>query len=90
MRLEINSLGTPESRRAYRARLVELLRARHETRLDADSRRRLGGNPLRILDSKNPEMQELIRGAPLLTEHLDAESREHFEALCAHARGRRG
>jgi histidyl-tRNA synthetase len=78
--LEINSLGTPESRRAYRAHLVEYFE-RHESRLDADSRRRLGGNPLRILDSKNPEMQELIAGAPLLTEHLDAQSREHFEAL---------
>jgi histidyl-tRNA synthetase len=78
--LEINSLGTPESRRAYRAHLLDYLRAR-ESRLDADSRRRLTGNPLRILDSKNPEMQELIAGAPRLTEHLDAESREHFEAL---------
>ncbi|HEX4619891.1 MAG TPA: histidine--tRNA ligase [Steroidobacteraceae bacterium] len=80
LKLEINSLGTPESRRAYRARLVDYLRA-HEARLDADSRRRLEGNPLRILDSKNPEMQELIAAAPLLTEHLDAESREHFETL---------
>jgi histidyl-tRNA synthetase len=78
--LEINSLGTPESRRVYRARLVEYFGA-HEARLDADSRRRLGGNPLRILDSKNPGMQELIAGAPLLSEHLDEESREHFEAL---------
>ncbi len=80
LKLEINSLGTPESRRAYRARLIEYFGA-HESRLDADSRRRLGGNPLRILDSKNPDMQELIAGAPLLTEHLDGESREHFEAL---------
>jgi histidyl-tRNA synthetase len=80
LKLEINSLGTPESRRAYRARLVDYFEA-HESRLDADSRRRLGGNPLRILDSKNPDMQELIAGAPLLTEHLDPESREHFEAL---------
>jgi len=82
LRLEINSLGTPESRRAYRAQLIEYFGA-HEARLDADSRRRLGGNPLRILDSKNPDMQELIAGAPLLTEHLDAESREHFAALRA-------
>jgi len=80
--LQLNSLGTPESRRAYRARLVEYLTAR-ESQLDADSRRRLLGNPLRVLDSKNPEMQELIGGAPLLTEHLDEESRAHFEALCA-------
>ncbi|HYL04027.1 MAG TPA: histidine--tRNA ligase [Steroidobacteraceae bacterium] len=78
--LEINSLGTPETRRAYRARLVEYLRA-HEDELDEDSRRRLAGNPLRILDSKNPQMQPLIGGAPLLTEHLDSESRAHFEGL---------
>src|SRR5690606_5935927 len=51
--------------------------------LDEDSRRRLNGNPLRILDSKNPAMQAMISGAPLLTEHLDAESREHFDGLCA-------
>jgi histidyl-tRNA synthetase len=81
LRLEINSLGTPESRRAYRERLVEYLRA-HEARLDADSRRRLGTNPLRVLDSKNPEMQEVIAGAPRLTEYLDAESRAHFDSLC--------
>ena len=81
LRLEINSLGTAESRRAYRERLVEYLRA-HEARLDADSRRRLTTNPLRVLDSKNPDMQPVIAGAPLLTEHLDEESRAHFEALC--------
>jgi len=80
--LHLNSLGTPDSRRAYRAQLVEYLRA-HERQLDADSQRRLASNPLRILDSKNPQMQELIGGAPLLTEHLDAGSRAHFEALCA-------
>jgi histidyl-tRNA synthetase len=79
--LQINSLGTPDSRRAYRTRLVEYLQAR-ESQLDADSQRRLTGNPLRILDSKNPAMQEIIRGAPLLADHLDAESRAHFAALC--------
>jgi histidyl-tRNA synthetase len=82
LRLEINSLGTPESRRAYREKLTGYFRA-HESVLDADSRRRLEGNPLRILDSKNPEMREVIAGAPLLPDHLDPESREHFEALCA-------
>lgn len=81
VRLQINSLGTPESRRAYRELLVTYFRA-HESRLDADSRRRLEGNPLRILDSKNPEMQDLVAGAPLLTEHLDQESRDHFDELC--------
>ena len=80
--LQVNSLGTAESRRVYRARLVDYLEA-HEAQLDADSRRRLTGNPLRVLDSKNPEMQELIRGAPLLTEHLDPESQAHFAELCA-------
>jgi histidyl-tRNA synthetase len=82
VRLQINSLGTPESRRAYRDLLVAYFRS-HESRLDADSRRRLEANPLRILDSKNPDMQELVAGAPLLTEHLDQESREHFDALCS-------
>jgi histidyl-tRNA synthetase len=82
VRLEINSLGTPESRRVYREKLVGYFRA-HESRLDDDSRRRLEGNPLRILDSKNPEMHAIIAGAPLLTDHLDPESRQHFDALCA-------
>jgi histidyl-tRNA synthetase len=82
VRLQINSLGTSESRRAYRELLVSYFRG-FESRLDADSRRRLEGNPLRILDSKNPEMQELVAGAPLLTDHLDQESREHFDALCS-------
>ena len=85
LRLEINSLGTPESRRAYRERLVEYLHA-HEARLDADSRRRLTVNPLRVLDSKNPQMQEIIAGAPLLSEHLDPESSAHFDALCERLR----
>ncbi len=82
VRLQINSLGTPEARRAYREKLVAYFRG-HESRLDGDSRRRLDGNPLRILDSKNPEMRDVIAGAPLLTDHLDPESKDHFEALCA-------
>ncbi|MFO7278000.1 MAG: histidine--tRNA ligase [Pseudomonadota bacterium] len=81
VRLQINSLGTPESRRVYREHLVNYFR-QHESRLDADSRRRLESNPLRILDSKNPEMREIVAGAPLLTEHLDPESRAHFDTLC--------
>ncbi|MCU0760023.1 MAG: histidine--tRNA ligase [Steroidobacteraceae bacterium] len=80
--LNVNSLGTPEARRAYRELLVAYFRS-HHARLDEDSRRRLEGNPLRILDSKNPEMQAIVAGAPLLTEHLDPESRAHFDALCA-------
>ena len=80
--LQINSLGTPESRRVYRDKLVEYFAA-HRDRLDEDSRRRLNGNPLRILDSKNPDMQQLVAEAPLLTDYLDAESQAHFAALRA-------
>ena len=80
--LEINSLGSSEARRAYRDRLVAYLEA-HEADLDEDSRRRLHTNPLRVLDSKNPAMQDLIEAAPKLMDHLDTESREHFESLCA-------
>ena len=81
VKLNINSLGTPESRQVYREKLITYFRA-HESRLDEDSKRRLEGNPLRILDSKNPEMQALVAGAPLLTDSLDPESREHFDTLC--------
>jgi len=80
--LNLNSLGTPQSRRGYRETLVEYFQ-RHETALDEDSRRRLGGNPLRILDSKNPAMREVIAGAPMITDHLDAESARHFAQLRA-------
>jgi histidyl-tRNA synthetase len=80
--LEINSLGTPDSRRAYRALLVEYF-TDHEDSLDEDSRRRLGQNPMRILDSKNPDMQSLIAAAPAITDHLDPESAEHFARLKA-------
>ncbi|MCC7463043.1 MAG: histidine--tRNA ligase [Gammaproteobacteria bacterium] len=82
VRLQINSLGTSEARARYREVLVGYLKA-HEAALDADSRRRLGGNPLRILDSKNPAMQALIAGAPVLTDHLDQESQAHFAELRA-------
>jgi len=78
--LNVNSLGTPESRRVYREKLVEYFRG-HESSLDEDSRRRLGGNPLRILDSKNPAMRPIIDGAPLITDHLDPESAAHFTRL---------
>jgi histidyl-tRNA synthetase len=78
--LNLNSLGTPKSRRGYREKLVEYFRG-HEAVLDEDSRRRLGGNPLRILDSKNPAMRDLLAGAPHITDHLDQESAVHFAAL---------
>jgi histidyl-tRNA synthetase len=83
LRLQLNSLGTPQSRRGYREALVDYFTARSDA-LDEDSRRRLGGNPLRILDSKNPAMREIIAGAPLITDHLDAESAAHFARLRAH------
>jgi histidyl-tRNA synthetase len=85
VKLLVNSLGTPASRAAYREKLTAYFGA-HAASLDDDSKRRLAGNPLRILDSKNPDMQRIIAGAPLLLDSLDAESREHFDALCAHLR----
>jgi histidyl-tRNA synthetase len=81
--LNLNSLGTPESRKAYRAQLVEYFSA-YKTKLDPDSLRRLDGNPLRILDSKNPELQDVIAAAPILTEYLDEASKQHFAGLCRH------
>jgi histidyl-tRNA synthetase len=80
--LTINSLGTPASRQRYRERLIEYFRT-HERALDEDSRRRLLGNPLRILDSKNPQMAALIEAAPLLSDYLDEESQLHFAELRA-------
>ena len=79
--LEINSLGTAECRAVYRDKLVDYFTA-HQEQLDEDSQRRLHSNPLRILDSKNPDMQVLNDNAPKLMEHLDDESREHFAQLC--------
>lgn len=83
LQLNLNSLGTPESRKEYREQLVTYFSA-HKSRLDPDSLRRLEGNPLRILDSKNPELQDIIAAAPLLIESLDADSRRHFEGLQRH------
>ncbi len=82
LKLNLNSLGTPASRVVYRAKLVEYFRA-HAAVLDADSTRRLEGNPLRILDSKNPAMAAVIAGAPLITDYLDADSAAHFATLCS-------
>lgn len=79
-RLEINTLGTPESRQAFRQQLVDYLRE-HQAELDQDSRRRLDSNPLRILDSKNPDLAGVLRGAPRLQEHLDPVSTQHFAAV---------
>ncbi len=82
LRLEINTLGTPASRHAYRDLLVEYFTAHHE-QLDDDSRRRLHTNPMRILDTKNPDLKELVAAAPNLHDHLDDVSREHFATLCS-------
>ena len=82
VKLQLNSLGTADARRAYRALLTDYFRD-HRAALDEDSLRRLDGNPLRILDSKNPAMQSIVAAAPSLPEHLDAESKEHFAALRA-------
>jgi histidyl-tRNA synthetase len=83
LKLHLNSLGTPESRARYREQLIAYFSA-HEAALDADSKRRLQGNPLRILDSKNAETQRIVAGAPLLSDCLDEESKAHFARLCAH------
>lgn len=79
-RLEINSIGTSESRKVYREALVRYLE-QYRDQLDDDSKRRLGTNPLRILDSKDPATREILNGAPLLDDYLDDESRAHFEQL---------
>jgi histidyl-tRNA synthetase len=78
--LELNSLGTPESRAGYREKLTAYFEA-HQDALDEDSRDRLHRNPMRILDSKNPAMKDLVAGAPVITDHLDDESAEHFMGL---------
>ena len=81
-RLELNSLGQPDERRAHRAALIAYFEA-HGQQLDEDARRRLHSNPLRILDTKNPAMQALVEGAPQLIDYLGDASRQHFEAVQA-------
>ena len=79
--LQLNSLGTGEARARFRDALVAYLRERLE-QLDEDSRRRLETNPLRILDSKNPDMQAVLDAAPVLGDYIDEASRDHFRSLC--------
>jgi histidyl-tRNA synthetase len=79
--LQLNSLGSSEERQEYRDELVAYLND-HRAQLDEDSLRRLDSNPLRILDSKNPDMHSLIAAAPKLLDQLGGASREHFESLC--------
>ncbi len=81
LELQINTLGTSEERAAYRDKLVEYLSA-NQDQLDEESLRRLQTNPLRILDSKNMDMRELIAAAPSLMDYLGDESKSHFETLC--------
>lgn len=78
--LHINSLGSNAARDAYRSALVAYLQ-QHEDSLDEDSSRRLSSNPLRILDSKNPEVQALLDDAPMMLDYLDDPSREDFAQL---------
>ena len=80
IKLQINTLGQPEERARHRAELIAYFEG-HAALLDEDAKRRLHTNPLRILDSKNPAMQEMIVGAPKLIDHLGAESLAHFEGV---------
>ncbi len=82
VRLELNSLGQPDERRAHRAALVQHFE-QHQDQLDADARRRLHSNPLRILDTKNPAMQRLVEAAPTLMDYLGEASLKHFDAVRA-------
>jgi len=80
IRLELNSIGSPQERARYRADLVQHLQA-HAARLDDDARRRLHSNPLRVLDSKNPMLQDVVAKAPSMLGYLGEASRAHFEGL---------
>ena len=82
VRLELNSLGQPEERKAHRSALIAHFE-RHLEQLDEDARRRLHSNPLRILDTKNPAMQPIVEAAPRLLDFLGAASRAHFERVTA-------
>jgi len=80
IKLQLNTLGQPDERARHRAELITYFEE-HAELLDEDARRRLHSNPLRILDSKNPAMQEMILGAPKLIDHLGAESLAHFAGV---------
>ncbi|ALV91396.1 MULTISPECIES: histidine--tRNA ligase [Pantoea] len=82
VRLELNSIGSLEARANYRDALVAFLE-QHKDKLDEDCKRRMYSNPLRVLDSKNPDVQVLLNDAPTLNEYLDEDSRAHFDGLCA-------
>lgn len=80
IRLELNSLGNPDARVKFKEKLAGYLQA-YESELDEDSQRRLTTNPLRILDSKSLKTQEILQGAPVLSDFMDNESKQHFEGL---------
>jgi histidyl-tRNA synthetase len=82
VQLELNSLGQPAERQAHRQALIAYLEA-HQDQLDAEARRRLHSNPLRILDTKNPAMQALVEGAPQLMSYLGEASLKHFDSVRA-------
>ena len=81
IRLELNSLGNPDARVKFKEKLARYLTG-YEEDLDEDSQRRLTTNPLRILDSKSLKTQEILQGAPVLSDFMDNESKQHFEGLC--------
>jgi len=80
IRLELNTLGSAEARETYKQVLVKYLQGHHDS-LDEDSIRRLDSNPLRILDSKNPALKDILDNAPQLLDYLDDESKQEFETL---------
>lgn len=80
--LEINTLGSFSDREKYKIKLVEYL-SQYKDKLDDDCLRRLSTNPLRILDSKNPEMKSIIENAPKLTDFISDDTRKHFDEVCA-------
>src|SRR6185503_968144 len=79
-RLDINSVGNPEDRQGYRQALVDYLTP-YKAELDPDSQDRLTRNPLRILDSKNPQTQKIVAEAPSILDYLGAETGRHFEQV---------
>lgn len=81
VRLELNSIGSLEARADYRTALIAHLE-QHIDVLDEDSKRRMYTNPLRVLDSKNPDVQAILADAPELSDYLDADSKQHFAGLC--------
>ncbi|EKF9703174.1 histidine--tRNA ligase [Vibrio cholerae] len=81
VRLELNSIGSLDARANYRTALIDYLE-QYQNVLDEDCKRRMYTNPLRVLDSKNPDVQAILGDAPQLSDYLDAESKQHFAGLC--------